>query len=657
MGYVRQDVFSVGQVDDINFEETSSKLYLKALKSALNIFINDTGKAAKRTGLRNINILSDLAIGAKLTDNSRVFKFLAQDNEYYIVFATNLALDFYKVSTNSFVAPVVTPYTDAQLAALDFTNSENELILVHPLHIPARVTEAAGVFSYIAFNFAVQPAFDFNDVVYNGATATMTNGTTAEFTLTFSGAPVTTFTAEWEGGIVIGNGIDNSDPIGYGVIKTATALVLICKKKISMQDGVFLGQDFSVRKPVFTPALGFPQSVIFFQNRIWFANTKSLKNTVFGSQINKFDNFDVGVGRDTDAIIYTLGDSDAGQIIFLNAGKQIEIYTENIEYVAPQPSGIALTPSSFYITRQSSYGVSSVSKPVTYENDSYYIGRGGKNVFKFEFQGLGEAYASENISIASSNLIKTPSKRAILQSSSINQENFIFYLNSDDTITVYQFSDVAGINAFMPLVIGNQGNIEVIDIVTVNNLFYLLIKLTLTSKFILARFDTDFYHDLYVAKTLPANGVITGLDEYNGYTVSTVFEGQDFGNNLVAGGTITVSNPDMQTGPCTIGITYDVEITPLSLFIGGDTSDALKKSTYEYVDFFKSLNFNINGKLVPFQTFAEIQAGLPLTPKSGRARVGTAQGWKLGQNVVITQSSPLPLTILAISYQASGELI
>jgi hypothetical protein len=44
-------------------------------------------------------------------------------------------------------------------------------------------------------------------------------------------------------------------------------------------------------------------------------------------------------------------------------------------------------------------------------------------------------------------------------------------------------------------------------------------------------------------------------------------------------------------------------------------------------------------------------------PKTGTAKISTAKGWRITQDIEITQSSPLPLSILSISYQIQGDLI
>jgi len=667
MVYIRQDAFSVGEVDEVNYLETQSPFYLKALKKAENFLINDTGKAVKRTGFRNINTLSNEAIGPDLTDQSRMFPFFAKEGGHYIIIATDLKFHFYSIFDDMFKTPIDTPYTNDQLNDLDFTTTTNNVVLfVHSEHIPARLTEAIGVFTYTPLNFAILPAYDLNTVDYNSSTAVLSGGTTAEFTLTVDGS--LSFTTAWVGGVVIGEfGNSIEEPNGYGIITEVTPGATTIFKgtvKIDFKDGNYKGRDFSIRQPVFTPALGFPSVVTFFQNRIFYANTITLKNTIFGTQINKFDNLDVGVGRDTDAIIYTIGYKDAGEITHLNSGKQLEIFTLNHEYVVPQPDGQAVTPSNFSAPRQSSYGTDPTFKPLTYENNSYFLGRGGTSLFRFKFEGIGRDYSSENVSVLAEHLIKNPNRGVLLQSTTFAQENYLFMHNpTDASLTAYQFSDVARINAFTDITFGTQFEVQPHDLANVNNDLYMLVELTLQSsqKRLLAKYvENDVHHDMYIDVTVPENGIVTGLSDYEGYTVSVLLLGgiEYLGDYLVTGGQITIDNPGFpRAGDGTVGITYNCALTPLSLLAGEKSTDALKKSSYVYVDYFQSLDFKINGKIVPFQTFEQIQSGVPLLPTSGRARIGTSKGWGLSEDLFITQTTPLFLTILAIAYQIEGELI
>jgi len=118
-----------------------------------------------------------------------------------------------------------------------------------------------------------------------------------------------------------------------------------------------------------------------------------------------------------------------------------------------------------------------------------------------------------------------------------------------------------------------------------------------------------------------------------------------------------VNNPQGIADTVMIGILYDVEITPMYLFSGSASAPFKKQMTRIYVDYYNSLDFNINGNLVPYQNFEEIQAGLPLTPKTDTAIVAPFSGWNRFSTFSITQSSPFDLQILSIGYQIDEAVI
>jgi len=72
------------------------------------------------------------------------------------------------------------------------------------------------------------------------------------------------------------------------------------------------------------------------------------------------------------------------------------------------------------------------------------------NHINFRFQGIGQSYLANNISQASSHLVKNPKKAVLLRGSTDSQDNFIYFLNSDYTITVFQFAHEVNLAALTP---------------------------------------------------------------------------------------------------------------------------------------------------------------------------------------------------------------
>jgi hypothetical protein len=108
-----------------------------------------------------------------------------------------------------------------------------------------------------------------------------------------------------------------------------------------------------------------------------------------------------------------------------------------------------------------------------------------------------------------------------------------------------------------------------------------------------------------------------------------------------------------------IGLLYDVEIKPMYPFYSATASSYQKQINRVYVDYYQSLNFKINGKLVQYQSFAEIQAGAPLVPKTDTAIFSPVSGYSRfdPESIVITQSSPFDLQILSIGYEIDMAVI
>lgn len=458
------------------------------------------------------------------------------------------------------------------------------MILVHNKFPPARITikdYTKPEFTYEVLNLYPLPAYDFGDVDYSKATITITTANQIA-TITVTGVQ---FDETWIGGELIGGETSDFNPIGYGIITNVvyegSNTVFTADEIVAFKNDTTKGTRFSIRKPAFSAALGYPSRVLYYQNRLWLANTATLPNTIFGPKINAPVNFDVGIGQDTDAIIYTLGQSDSGGIVWLNSGKQLEVYTANYEFVAPQEQDIGLTPSTFSIRQQSAYGVSDKLKPLSYLNDSYYLNKMGNAIINFRFQGIGQSYLASNISQASTHLVKNPNKAVLLRGSDTSQDNLIYFLNPDHTITAFQFSHEVNLAALTPLSSHEQNEIQ--DIVSIDNNIYLLKNYKNSQQTVLERMDENLKIDGYEIKQLPEDGVIEDLKRFEGMMVQIIFDDQDYGLYVVNDGKIQVKKPEKKTGPCYVGLLYPVEIIPMYFYAGSFNADLMKQTTKIYV--------------------------------------------------------------------------
>jgi len=699
---VRQTSFLAGEADEVTWKRTDIPEYLTAAQSLLNCEVGTTGLSRKRKGTSfKINATDQAVL------SSTMYEFIDKNGTYYIVMGGDkffyvfsvpsglanvidyqalLVVDYlgnqvvYNDATVGFVQAIPVDYNAADLFDIDYTEDNDSLILTSPNYPPGRIF----IDSYSPLHFAFEyldiyplPAFDFNQINYNNTTVAITgtglSGSITTFTFTNMpfGPGIPVFTAAWLGGQIIGGGTTTLSPIGYGIIQTViqgtttvTFTVLVQIPFLTTAAGAStVGSQYSIRQVAWVRTLGnpfdlgYPAKCLYFQNRLWFARTALLRNTVFGSKLNQPISFDVGTGKDTDAIIFTIGQTNTGAIEWLNGGKQLEIYCSNYEFACPQNEEIGLTPSTFSVRQQSSYGSSTILKPQTYLNDSYFVQKTGKAAINFHFTGVGLAYAATNVAPQSQHLMKNPNNRALLRGNDLSQDNFIYLQNTDNTLTAFQFATEVKLAALTPIVF--QENVQLIDIVSVDNFVYILKYYALTQQFTIERLERGVFVDSQQSYLMSSNGKITGLDRLDGYLVQVIYQAQDYGKYTVVNGEITVNNPDEIVDIVQIGILYDVEMIPMYPYYSATSAPFEKQVSRIYIDYYQSLNFQINGVLVQYQNFHDIQLGLPLIPKTDTAIFSPVSGYSRfdGDSIVITQSSPFDLQILSIGYQIDMAVI
>lgn len=703
---VRQTMFTTGEVDVINWKRTDIELYMTAAQSLLNMEVGTTGLAKKRKGTKFL-----LDVTAQVTPHSKMYEFVDKNGNYYIILLADQTIYVYSdmegipytvVTHNPFnvvtlrgnqvvagdigmsLIQTITsmPYLDTEIPFVDYSLSNDVLYLTHPKHPPARLyisdyTTAPPTFAYQVLNIYPFPAYDFGNINYNATTVTLAVAGSV-LTIAFAGLPVdATYTNDWIGGQIVGGGATDIQPIGYAIItavvQVGTTVTFTATVQIPFQTVGYAtsGAQYSIRQPTWSATLGWPAKVNFYQNRLWLGNSPSLPTTIIGSQINSPVDFDVGTGLDTDAIIYTIGQNNSGAIQWINGGKQLEVYCLNNEFAAPQDQNIGLTPTTFSIRQQSSYGCSSLLKPVTYINDSYYASITGQAIINFHFNGVGLTYQASNISVASSHLVNNPQRAMLVQGDDVSQDNFIYFLTAQGTMTSFQFANEVKLAALTPIDFNTNPLNEVFvkDIVTVNNQLYLLKTYMANGNTVIELMTDEFRMDscLGTGMGTPTNQLsqITGLDKLNGYHADIVYENQDYGISLdvngnpapISGGSCYVFNPNGSTGHVTVGLLYSVALRPMYVYAGALEADYYKQIVRIYVDYYNSLDFEINGVTVPFQNFADIQLGLPLSPQTDTAVSSVTSGWNRFDTFTITQTSPFDLQITSIAYQIDAKII
>jgi hypothetical protein len=162
----------------------------------------------------------------------------------------------------------------------------------------------------------------------------------------------------------------------------------------------------------------------------------------------------------------------------------------------------------------------------------------------------------------------------------------------------------------------------------------------------------DYYTDASKRFTYanPA-AVITGLDYLNGQVVQVVGDGYVLANEVVVGGQITI---EQASSVVTVGLGYTSTLTPLPPVIPGVPGMLYRPKHIRniYISYYETIGATVQGFGMPVIEMQQVIIGQLPVPQTGTFEYTLMSGWEgAGANsIVISQSAPLPMTILSLSY-------
>ena len=188
---------------------------------------------------------------------------------------------------------------------------------------------------------------------------------------------------------------------------------------------------------VWSSTRGWPRSATFHEGRLYFGGSKSRPNTVWGSRVIDYFNFDSHTGLDDEAVETTINTNQLNAIVNIVSGADLRIFTTGGEFIVVQSEDTPITPNNFLVRPQTRLG-SKVGVPIVDLNGAtIFVQREGKQINAFQFGNDTRSYQVQNVSLLSSHLLVDPVDMDVRRASSTDEADRLFIVNSDGTMAVY----------------------------------------------------------------------------------------------------------------------------------------------------------------------------------------------------------------------------
>jgi len=666
--YLLQSSFNNGVLDQTMRARMDTAQYFQGVEQGDNIKFIPQGGARRRQGLEYI---------ATLAGACRLIPLVMSSTQRYILAFTNNSIAVYRADTDTLVDTIVTTYTTAELFELDFAQSGDDMLIVHEDHIPAIISRGAtdADFTITDVGFTEIPDTDFNDASSPASTSeiqtlTYSIGTGASYKLNLEGIDTET--------LIYANTIDHADDIqavlidlintpdtDITVVRTSSNLFTITFADSAAKDwrqctgrrtdggvGTILGATTQTgvprTEPVWSAGRGYPKTCTFHEGRLWFGGSKSLPTTVWGSYVNSFFNFGFGRSRDDQGIQYSLQTDQNNKIAAVYSAQTLQIFTAGGEFVVFQNEFDPITPTNIRILNHTRYGAKAV-KPTDIEGTVTFVQRTGKAMREM-FSDQGRSYTAPSISYLAPNLIVDPIELDSLRGTGSEDANYIHAVNSDGTMAVFNTLKDQNVAAWS--LWNTTGNFTSIAVAFDD--LYLVCEREINSStvYYLEKANENYFMDSTIEVTGVGSTVVTGLGHLEGETVKVKADGAVLLDNVVSGGQITVERvvTDVEIG---LGYTATIKTMPVTQNAGAgfnlDQEIRVSKCTLEL---YQSLGLIVNGYRLADRKIGD-PVGTPPDPYTGRKNTPIL-GWAKTQQITITHSDPVAMTLLGMQLEVNG---
>ncbi len=533
----QKNSFTAGEITPRLFGRGDLRAYENGASRLRNVIIHPTGGVGRRPGLRFVDTLPAKA---------RLVAFEFNTEQVYLLAFTDSALRIYKDGALS--ASIATPWTAAQLDQINWTQSADTLLVVHPDTPPKKITRTSHTDWTIEDwtfttedNLIRRPFHKFappdTTITASGASGTVTLTASADL---FDAAHVgTRFRLKGK-------------QVEITAVTTPTSATAETKENLT---GTAATEDWE--EQAFSALRGWPVSVCFHQDRMVIGGSRDLPNRLWLSKSSELYNFDLGEGLDDEAIEFSILSDSVNAIRAVFSGRHLQVFTSGAEWMV---TGSPLTPENVQLNRQTRIGmpVDRTVPPRDVDGATLFVSRRGDELREFLFADVEQAYQASDLALLAQHLIRSP-----VDQDYDHTRRLFHLLNADGTlatVTVYRSEQVTAWSLMETD--GLFGSLAVVD-----SAVYVAIERD--GAHLLERFDSALSTDAALTgSSATPKSVWSGLDHLEGRTVKVLADDALRPETIVTEGAVQLDEP---ASTVEIGLPFTHIIEPLPPAAGGTT--------------------------------------------------------------------------------------
>jgi len=651
-------------------------------------------------------VITDYVVGDYVESSSTVY--------YCIVAHTSTSSFSADLAAGKWVAQtiyeMVTPYLEADLFDINFTQSADVLFVFHKDYTPNKIsrtghsswaitamsvdggpwmpnnltnlkmassTTAAGVATLTAsvVAWAAATKYKVGDYVTSGGSEYKC--IVAHLSATFATElaankwvleDVTVFTSDDVGRLMRMAGTVGEDPDdiqGYLEITAYTNRKVVVANVRRTLSASAATTDWAYG--AWSDRTGYPGVGTFYEQRLFVASTNSQPQTVWGSYIGEFENFTTG-DKDDEALDYTIYSEQVNAIRWMVAGTTLHIGTQGGGFTLDSGStSEPLTPTNVIVLRETTYGSSDVSARKI-ANNVYYMQRDSRRMREISYSFQQDSYIAPDVTIFSDHVTESG---IVDMDYDQSPHNLLWCVRDDGQVAIMGREIEQEVLGWCRLV--TDGTVESVAVIPngSEDQVWLLVNRTIDGSAVryveyMKTFDwgddqeDQFFVDCGLTYDSTATTAISGLDHLEGETVAIMTDGAVHPSKVVASGAITL---DWSSSVVHVGMAYTPKLVLNRPELGSDpkqsTQGMVKRICNATVRLYKSGSFSIGLEdgdldLVEFRTSSmNMDEAVPL--KTGDVYGKGKFGYNKDSRLEIQQTQPLALHIEAVIMEISAN--